>query len=157
MSTYSTYILNAFIMRYCTPRVSIHQTQKKRVLRILQNPTFFRFSTKSVLFSATSLSKFTRHSTHKYRCEGLKPDNILVRLSKQACYKRSKQYIFENNLLCLCPIQSNLEAPEGFPVKTKNLGNTKLNVLMGCPIFYERSTAPSSGHFRQQPMPPQAC
>ena len=36
------------------------QTWKKRALRVLQNPTFFRLSAKSVLISATFLPKLTK-------------------------------------------------------------------------------------------------
>ena len=56
--------------------------------------------------------------------------------------------------LCLRPIQTNLEASDGLPVKTKMKADTKLTVVMCCHIFDRRSTAPSSGDFRQGPPPP---
>ena len=47
----------------------------------------------------------------------------------------------------------NLEALEGFPVKTKRKGDTNLTVVMCCQIFDRRSTALSSSRFRRRPAP----
>ena len=59
--------------------------------------------------------------------------------------------------LCLSPIQTNLEASEGLPVKTKMKADTKLTVVMCCQIIAKRHTAPSSGRFRRRPASPLLC
>ena len=49
---------------------------------------------------------------------------------------KGPNYMFmKRTQLCLCPIQTDLEAPEGFPVKTKMKADTKLTVVMCCQIF----------------------
>ena len=59
--------------------------------------------------------------------------------------------------LCLHPIQTNLEASEGLPVKTKMKADTKLIVIMCCYIDGQRYTAPSSGRFQRRPPLPLLC
>ena len=64
---------------------------------------------------------------------------------------------FKRTWLCLRPIQTNLEASEGLPVKTKMKADIKRTVVMCCQMVPKRSTAPSSGRFRQRPAPPLLC
>ena len=73
-------------------------------------------------------------------------------------YIRSPNNMFlKRTWLCLHPIQTNLEASEGLPVKTRRKADIKLNVVMSCQIVPKRSTAPSSGRFQRRPAPPLLC
>ena len=73
-------------------------------------------------------------------------------------YIRSPNNIFlKRTWLCLPPIQPNLEASEGLPVKTKMKADTKLTVVMCCQIVGKRPTAPSSVRFRRRPAPLLLC
>ena len=53
----------------------------------------------------------------------------------QLFIKRCQQYVVKKNDVMFTQIQTNLEAPEGFPVETKMKADTKLtvcNVLSDC-------------------------
>ena len=75
----------------------------------------------------------------------------------QLAIKGSNNMFLKRTQFYLCPIKTDLEAHEGFPVKTIMKADRKLTVVC-CQIFYQRSTAPSSSRFQRRPEPPpQAC
>ena len=81
---------------------------------------------------------------------------IFPKVTKLACYNKSKQQTFEGNSVRLWTTLDPCVGVLGFPVKIIIKADTKLTVVMCCSIFDERSTAPSSGNFLLLP-PHKAC
>ena len=79
--------------------------------------------------------------------------NAHVRVTRQATFKRSRHYVFKNNIVLF----RQIKRPKGLSVKTKMKAGTKLTVVMCCQIVDRKSTASSNDRFQQRPAPPLAC
>ena len=61
--------------------------------------------------------------------------NIYVRLTRPANYRRSTQYVFEQNIFMLVPHWDQLRGARGLPTQNNIEADTKLTVVISCQIF----------------------
>ena len=80
--------------------------------------------------------------------------NIHLRFTRPSVYKKSRQYVFEKNMVMFKPNSDQFRGIWGPPSEKKMKADTKLTVVMCCQIIAKRHTAPSSGRFRRRPASP---